>query len=175
VHDLAVIGDRIVAVGNAWLDAPEFAPDTAAWYSDDAGVTWTPVEVPDGGTSETISDLLPFGDGLVAIGGGGSVGAWITADGMTWERFEVAASAQSVAIATVAGSLVAVGNAIGQDIGPGASWISPDGRTWVEGGALGDGSVRHSSVASDGQMLVAGGECLAQSCATVLWVGVVSP
>jgi hypothetical protein len=175
VHDLAVIGDRIVAVGNSWVDAPEFAPDTGAWYSDDGGVTWTAVEVPDGGTSETLSDLVSFGNGLVAIGGGGSVGAWITSDGLTWQRFDVAATAQSVAVTTIRGSLVAVGNVIGQDIGPGASWTSADGQAWAETGALGDGSQRLSSVASDGEMLVAGGQCLAPSCATVLWVGVVTP
>ena len=139
-------------------------PIPAAWYSDDGGANWTLAEVPVGGPFESMRDLVPFGDGLVAIGDNydsntsiGNVVAWVTTDGATWEPFGVAADAQAPAIAAVDGGLVAVGNTVGQDLGPGRTWTSPQGQAWEPGEELGTGTVRLSGVAGNGDVGVAVG------------------
>ncbi|MGH2445713.1 MAG: hypothetical protein ACRDZV_12825 [Acidimicrobiia bacterium] len=172
VQDLGVIGDRIVAVGHVWVE-PQLDLDAAAWYSDDGGTSWTVADVPDGGMSTSMGDVVPFGDGLAAIGGEGTVSAWVTSDGETWERFDVADGAFSSALGAVDGGLVAVGNGFGQDLGPGVSWTSPDAAAWQAGGSLGMVPVRLSAVAGNGDVVVVGGGCEG-GCETVIWVGEVS-
>jgi hypothetical protein len=178
VYAIDVIGDRIVAVGNVQAD-PNGESEAAAWYSDDGGVTWTPADVPDGGALLTMQDLAVLGGGLAAIGAGGanasvSVDAWRTADGATWEQFGIADGAIGSGLAAVDGGLVAVGNLAGQDIGPGTSWLSPDAEVWLESEALGIGDVRLGAAAGDGDTVVAGGRCEAESCDTVIWIGQVT-
>ena len=126
-------------------------------------------------------DLAPFGDGLVAIGDNydsntaiGNVVAWVTTDGATWEPFGVAAGARVMAIAAVDGGLVAVGNLVGQDLGPESSWTSTDGQAWLESDALGTGTVRMSGAAGNGGVVVAVGLCQSESCDTVVWIGEVT-
>ncbi len=179
VQDLAVLGDRIVAVGATFRDTG--ANDATAWYSDDGGDTWTAVDVPDGGNELSMVDLVPFGDGLAAIGNGGDSSvplfvsaAWTTTDGETWEIFEVASGATANGVGAVDGGLVAVGNFAAHDLGPGVAWTSTDAATWVEGGELGDGSVRLSAAGGEGDVVVAGGQCQSESCDAVIWVGEVT-
>lgn len=180
VYAIDVIGDRIVAVGSAQAD-PSGESEAAAWYSDDRGVTWTPADLPDGGELMSLQDLAVLGDGLAALGAGGdanasafSVDAWKTTDGATWEQFGVADGAIGSGLAAVDGGLVAVGNLAGQAIGPGTSWLSPDAEVWLESEALGIGDVRLGAAAGDGDTVVAGGRCEAESCDTVIWIGQVT-
>lgn len=182
VRDVVVIGDRFVAVGSRWVDDMG-AMDAAAWYSDDGGESWTPVDVPDSGASLEMVDLVPFGDGLASIGTGGDTppglfisAAWVTVDGQAWDVFEVASGARSGAIGAVDGGLVGVGNFAAHDIGPGLAWTSTDAATWLEGSQpLGNGSVRLTAVAGAGDVVVAGGECQSTTCDTVIWIGQVTP
>lgn len=179
VQDVAVIGDRFVAVGHTWTATGD--TDAAAWYSDDGGATWTPVDMPDGGSSLSVASLAPFGDVLVAVGDGGRsdvalfvTASWVTTDGASWEVYEVASGAFGRAVAAVDGGLVAAGNFGAHDIGPGVAWTSTDGQTWIEGDQLGDGTVRLSGVAGTDDVVVAVGECQSTTCDTVVWVGEVS-
>ena len=176
IHSLAVREDRIVAVGNSYVDG-DF--DARAWYSDDGGEAWTLVEIPDGGAPETLYEVVATDDGFVAIGDGVSgegdsgAAAWVSADGASWERVAVADAADGRALAPVEGGLVAVGNIVGQDVGPGLSWTSVEGRTWESGPDLNDGSVVLIAADGDGSVVVAGGQCLG-SCDAVLWIGEVT-
>jgi hypothetical protein len=169
----AALGDRIVAVGMAWPSPEDLVFEPAAWYSDDGGETWASGNLPGTGAEESIFDVTAFQGGLVAIGYGEAAVSWTTVDGATWERFEVASSARSMAIGAVDDGLVAVGNRASSagSIGQGSTWTSGDARAWFDGPALGDGSVAFSAVAGNADLVLAGGRCQAASCATVLWRG----
>jgi len=100
--------------------------------------------------------------------------AWVSSDGASWEQIPIATSADGRALAMVDGGFAAVGNAVGQDIGPGLSWTSIDGRTWEAGTEFGPASVRILAIDGDGSTVVAGGQCQSESCDSVLWIGEVS-
>jgi hypothetical protein len=169
IHALGFVGDRIVAVGKSY--AEDY--DATAWFSDDPATAWSRVAVPDAGVPETMYDVIPVSDGVLAVGGGLEAGAaaWVTVDGETWRRFAIADGAEARAVTLLDDGAVAVGNAAGQDIGPALAWTSLDGQSWEAGREIGAGSVRMRTVASSGSVLVAGGECAAQECDAVLWVG----
>jgi hypothetical protein len=170
--DLATLGDRIIAVGMAWPTGDDNVRVPAAWYSDDGGETWSGAAVPDAGIQEYLVDVAPSAGGLVAIGYGFGAIAWLTDDGETWERVEVAPSAEGTAIAAVDEGLVAVGALIGGGgERSGISWTSADGRDWRQGPALGDGSVNLLAAVGNGSTVLATGICLADSCPAVLWRG----
>jgi hypothetical protein len=174
IHAMAALGDRFVAAGT--VIAADGGQDAAAWYSDDDGASWTLADVPGGDDfMDTIVAMVPFDGGLVAIGGGRSV-AWVTADGATWQRFVLADGHVALGLAAVDGGLVAVGNVApdGQGLGVGMSWTSVDGREWIAGPELGDGSVVLVGAAGAGTTVVAGGQCTTDACDTVLWLGEVS-
>jgi hypothetical protein len=169
IHALGFVGDRIVAVGNSYADDY----DATAWFSDDLSTTWSRVEVPDAGVPETMYDVVPVEGGALAVGGGPEAGAaaWITVDGESWRRVAIVDGAVARSVAVLEDGAVAVGNVAGQDIGPALAWTSLDGQTWEAGREIGAGPVRMLTVSASGSVLVAGGECLAQECDTVLWVG----
>jgi hypothetical protein len=175
ILSLAVIDERIVAVGSVFEGSSELVP--AAWYSDDGGATWesgqVPGQVPGAGRTEFVSEVVATDDGLAAIGGGNEgAKAWVSADGATWERVDIVDGVEARALALVDGGLVAVG-IVGQDDAPALSWTSLDGRTWEAGVPLDDGPVQMLAADGDGTTVVAGGRCLG-SCETVLFVGEVT-
>jgi hypothetical protein len=178
VHGLGALGERLVAVGVDWTDPPlAYEAQPTAWYSDDDGETWTAVELP-GAAPDNLDhpqDVVPFNDGLVAVGGSMDVGSWITPDGETWERFDVALNAAFGAGAALDGALVAVGNtplAGGQEIGPGVTWTSRDAQSWSAGPVLSEGGVGLRAVAESDGVVVAGGTCdRVDPCQAVMWRG----
>jgi hypothetical protein len=169
VTALSAIGDRLVAVG-AGFGIDGLTP--AAWYSDDAGQTWTIAEV--SGGSGLLADVTQVGQGLVAVGGSGVPTAWTTIDGVSWTAHEMGGVGVVAAVAPMeSGGVVAVGNAGAQDIGPEHAWSSLDGITWLDGGDLPTAFSRMMGVAGYGTSGVAGGLCLGgdEPCDTPLWVG----
>jgi len=176
IISLAVREDRIVAVGVEFTDGGGVAG--SVFSSDDGGVTWSAASLPDaaGDGPEFLYEVVATVNGFVAVGNGPvGASAWLSADGETWERIEIAASAStSRALALVDGGFVAVGNVVGHDIGPGHSWTSVDGRTWEDGNEFTPGTVMILGVDGDGSTVIAGGQCVTESCETVLWVGEVS-
>jgi hypothetical protein len=123
---------------------------SAVWVSED-GITWIRVphdEAAFGGGEQTtfMKDVTSFGSGLVAVGGestGGLVdaAAWISTDGVTWERVPpdeaVFGGPQYQimwAVVPAGPGLVAVGQGgdhFGERPGqPAAVWTSTDGRDW---------------------------------------------
>ena len=84
---------------------------------------------------ETMADVIVTDEGLLAVGPGdgahGGSAAWLSADGTAWERFTIDDVAGAVAVASVDGGFVAVGNVADElDIGAEFTWTSVDGRTW---------------------------------------------
>jgi hypothetical protein len=168
VTAFSAIGDRLVAVG-AGFGIDGLTP--AAWYSDDAGESWTIAEV-SGGVG-LLADVIQVGQGLVAVGGSGTPTAWTTLDGVSWTAHEMGGVGAVAAVAAMeSGGVVAVGNAGVQDIGPEHVWSSLDGTTWIDGGDLPDAFSQMMGVASYGTAAVAGGLCLGgDGCETPLWLG----
>jgi hypothetical protein len=170
IHDLAPLGDRVVAVGSSWIESPSGVDERQmAWYSDDSGETWTAGDsAPVSAQVGTPQDLVQFGAGLVAVGGAVDVASWVTFDGGAWDVFEVASSAESFAVAALDTGLVAVGNT--HPTGP-STWTSTDARTWSAGPELADNSVRMRAAAGNGDVVIVGGVCDIGGCPTVLWRG----
>jgi hypothetical protein len=176
VTSLAVLGERIVAVGSL---VDEFARRPAAWYSDDGGNSWTAAEVPDGETPEAMTDVIATDAGLLAVGPGDGAhaggAAWLSADGTAWERFTIDDVAGPKAVASVEGGFVAVGNVRDElDIGAEYTWTSVDGRSWEAGREIDPGTAILNGIGSDGSTVVAGGQCVSDVCDHVLWIGEVT-
>ncbi|HSR44727.1 MAG TPA: hypothetical protein VLT15_05775 [Acidimicrobiia bacterium] len=162
-HDEAVFGGSgdqymmaVTAGGPGFVAVGEdIAEDgtgiSAVWVSED-GITWSRVshdEASFGGQEQTnvfMKDVTAFGSGLVAVGmesTGSSIdaAAWISADGVTWERVPpdeaVFGGPQYQimwAVVPAGPGLVAVGQGgdhFGERPGqPAAVWTSTDGRDW---------------------------------------------
>ncbi len=147
---VAVGGPGFVAVGE---EASEDGTGIAVvWVSED-GITWSRVPhdgMALGGAEQTnvfMKDITAFGSGVVAVGmdsTGGSVdaAAWMSADGMIWERvppdeavFGGPQAQVMWAVVPAGPGLVAVGQG-GDGAGsagpgqPAAVWTSTDGRNW---------------------------------------------
>ncbi len=154
---------RIVAVGDTGFDHP------AIWTSTD-GTTWTREALP----AATFAQAHPgavvaFAGGFVLAGGVGGVqppsggvvpnvlsspAIWVSADGLSWRRANLADPANAGQVVTlVAGAdgLLAVGpTPTGYTA---AVWTSGDGRTWTR---LSDPNVLPGgSIASDGRHMIA--------------------
>jgi hypothetical protein len=94
---LADVGDqRMIAVtefDDGLVAAGWDGSDAAVWVSTDEGETWTPSTSPafGGDGRQLIRDLVPDGSQLIAVGASGTPGsqdaaAWISDDGVAWER-----------------------------------------------------------------------------------------
>ncbi len=165
VHDEAVFGGSgdqymmaVTAGGPGFVAVGEDTSEdgssgiSAVWISED-GISWSRVphdEAAFGGTEQTnvfMKDVTVFGSELVAVGvevteGSADAVAWISADGISWERvppdeavfggpqFQV-----MWAVVPAGPGLVAVGQG-GDGAGesgpgqPAAVWTSTDGRDW---------------------------------------------
>jgi hypothetical protein len=144
-------GPGFVAVGEE--DSEDGTTGVAAvWISED-GIGWSRVphdEATFGGEENTdvfMKDVTAFGSGLVAVGmewkgSSADAAAWVSADGMIWERvppdeavFGGPQSQVMWAVVPAGPRLVAVGQG-GDGAGesgpgqPAAAWTSTDGRTW---------------------------------------------
>ncbi|HSR43865.1 MAG TPA: hypothetical protein VLT15_01375 [Acidimicrobiia bacterium] len=165
VHDEAVFGGpgdqymmAVTAGGPGFVAVGEDTSEdgssgiSAVWISED-GISWSRVphdEAAFGGTEQTnvfMKDVTVFGSELVAVGvevteGSADAVAWISADGISWERvphdeavfggpqFQV-----MWAVVPAGPGLVAVGQGgdLAGESGPGqpaAVWTSTDGRDW---------------------------------------------
>ena len=135
---LFALGDRVTVL----FSRASYAESTVAelWTTTD-GVSWS--QVTDGSAAVfdngRVGDVLQVGDVLVAVGaspGGAYVptaAAWISADGLTWERTtpsgEGFADDAMTGVVAADGGFVAVGTCT--DTNQMCSWRSDDGRTWV--------------------------------------------
>jgi hypothetical protein len=167
VDAITVLGDRLVAVGGAFDESGLVA---AAWYSDDAGRTWTAGEIDGSGNA---ADVTQLGQGLVAVGGSGVPTAWTTEDGLTWTSHQIAPAGFAAAVSAVeSGGVVVVGNNGPQDILEELAWSSVDGVTWQDAGAMPPAESQMSDIAAYGIAVVAGGTCRGdEACPTPLWLG----
>ena len=167
VSAIAVLGDRLVAVGGAF-GSEGIGP--AAWYSDDGGRTWTAAEADGAGV---MVDVTQLGQGLVAVGGQEVPNAWTTEDGITWTSQPIDEAGFVYAVTAVeTGGVVAVGNNGPQDILEELAWSSVDGVTWQDAGAVPPAESQMSDIAAYGSAVVAGGTCRGdEACPTPLWLG----
>ena len=175
IISMAVREERIVAVGIEFTDTGGSNP--SIFFSDDGAATWSAASIPapSGPEAAFLYEVVATDDGFVAVGGGlGGASAWLSADGETWEQIQIAESASSRGLALVDGGYVAVGNVMGHDIGPGHSWTSVDGRTWEAGTEFSPGTVMILAADANGSTVVAGGQCVSESCEGVLWIGEVT-
>lgn len=155
---------------------PTAAPPTPGASPSDPGPTPTatplpsiviePASVPAGNPSSATVDIVPGGDGLVAIGFDGGFGSilWTSEDGTTW-RDVTPGSFVSVGMAdvlrTADGRLVAVGrgDTINVDAEVAAAYLSDDGLAWrpvADSPAL-RGQLIRAIEASDGTIVAVGG------------------
>ena len=135
--------------------------------------------VPDSASPETMIEVIATDDGLLAVGPGdgphGGAAAWLSADGSEWERFTIDDVAGAVAVASVDGGFVAVGNVREElDVGAEFTWTSVDGRAWEAGREIEPGAFQVLGVVGSGSTAVAGGRCVGDVCANVLWIGEVT-
>jgi hypothetical protein len=197
MHDVTVGGPGLVAVGGERLISvdPSGVPidddwdddwdeDAAVWTSVDGSV-WTRIpHNEDVFGSARLWTVVAGGPGLVAVGDDlqqdavgerGSVGVWVSNDGLSWSRVPLDDSvfARATVESVVAGGpgLVAVGHTGTDDDyeeGPpsddwdAAVWVSPDGMSWSrvahdEAVFGGDGPVAMYDVTVGGPGLVADG------------------
>lgn len=147
--DVVRIGNRLLAVGGAVMNAPGQQPDFAAplWVSDD-GTTWTQVQ---NATSDAASAwpgwLLSGPQGVVAVRGGDDDAIVLhSLDGSTWTRATLPAAVRAIAkdASDWSGGFVIVGRDGQPDhfsevnegqppgVGRPAAWISADGVHWSE-------------------------------------------
>ena len=131
--------DGYVAVGV--VGTAQAPTDAVAWTSPD-GATWTRIDDPAfaGGVAVAVSQA-PFG-GLVAVGsdvGRHEAVAWTSPDGRTWTRAPTEASRQHSGgfiwmtdVVAIGDAVIGVGDYQGLQRGTATSWVSRDGRTWVQ-------------------------------------------
>ena len=129
----------VVAVGGS----SDQGSRAGSWTSAD-GVTWTESPASPALRRATMTAVTGTADGYVALGNrvdetgarGDRIVAWVSSDGVTWQRGEVQrgslqgleAAAQEV-VAGPAG-LLAYGTFFGQDLARQRLWRSADGTTW---------------------------------------------
>ena len=168
VEAVAVLGDRMVAVGGIFDDVSGMV--AGAWYSDDRGRTWTAGEIEGAGAA---ADVTQLGQGLVAVGGSDVATAWLTVDGIAWTSHEIAAGSLAYAVTALeTGGVVVAGNEGAQEIGKPLAWSSVDGIAWQDAGELPLAPAQTTSIAAYGSAVVAGGACLFEDpCPTPLWLG----
>ena len=118
---------------------PELAERHARFWTSGDGSAWQPV--PDdlaAFANAEVQAIAPFGHGFVAVGVIGDAQtqtgavAWVSPDGLTWERVDSPAFDGGKAAAVVewpADGLVAVGTTVERR--EAVSWTSPDGREWT--------------------------------------------
>jgi len=142
------IGNRLLAVGTAFMNAPGARPDFAPplWVSDD-GIRWTRLESPSWDAAMVgagVWKLISGPEGVVAVSGDSIV--LHSPDGSTWTRVTLPATERAIARDAIeySGGFVIVGrdgqpdpfseDNGGQSPGVGrpAAWISTDGVHWSE-------------------------------------------
>ena len=148
---VARIGNRLLAVGEAFMNAPGQLPDFAPplWESDD-GTTWTQVESPTWDAASTWPTWLLSGPhGVVAVRGGSKDAVVLhSLDGSTWTRATLPTTEHAIARDAIAYSsgFVIVGRDGQPDslsevsdpsispfgVGRPAAWISADGVRWSQ-------------------------------------------
>jgi hypothetical protein len=118
---------------------PELAERHARFWTSADGSTWEPV--PDDAAAladAEVRAITRFGDGFVAVGVLGDAQAqtgavaWISPDGLTWERIDGEPFEGGKAVAIVespAGGLVAVGTTVERR--EAVAWTSGDAREWT--------------------------------------------
>jgi hypothetical protein len=172
IADLAVHGDRLIAVGYVNTLQIGTLPRAAVWTSAD-GKSWTPVRG-DGFENAQMEGVVASERGLVAVGSSSEPrgqAAWTSSDGITWKRVaHGAAFAPGLApggmrdVVLGPAGYVAIGNTGGpNDV---MIWTSADGDTWTRADlepALRAASVE--AVATSGSRVVAGGVAGDQSIA----------
>ena len=130
-------GSRFDAVGYAGSEA-------ALWRSSD-GTTWSPVppqasfQPPSGfmrmrGVAERNGTLVAVG--YQSRGGINEPAAWVSSDGLTWQRVSddpvfAASGSQLAAVSTGPDGFVVIGYDTVDGRQRAAAWTSPDGRTWL--------------------------------------------
>jgi hypothetical protein len=149
-----------VAVGTT--GAVGRATGSAVWRSAD-GARWERVAGGSALAAGAMTSVTAGGPGYVAVGA--SLDAtralvWLSPDGTTWslapDQESLTYHGLRIALADVVagadGTLVAVGHFLfGQQYGQGATWTSPDGRTWTRGPDLAAlGQAEPVSVIADG-------------------------
>ncbi len=67
ITSLTALGDRLVAVGSTGGQSPR----AAAWFSDDDGRTWTPVELPASGDTSEDSEMISEDSEMIKVAAGG--------------------------------------------------------------------------------------------------------
>jgi hypothetical protein len=157
---------RFVAVGDHSAPALGAATTGAIVYSLDAwssvdGTSWSHVSLPDSDNYEAIA-VTAWSGGFAAVGvsetGTAGAGVWTSGDGSSWQRSPAALGDFGVtSLLSFGGRLVALGAIRDEAEGmiP-ASWISSDGRTWVESRA----PVREPAMMFD-RATVVGGDIVA--------------
>jgi hypothetical protein len=133
---------RFVAIGDHSAPGLGAATTGAIVYSLDAwssvdGTSWSHVSLPDSDNYEAIA-LTAWSGGFAAVGvsetGTSGTGFWTSSDGSSWQRSPTSLGDFGVtSLLSFGGRLVALGAIRDEAEGmiP-ASWISSDGRTWVE-------------------------------------------
>lgn len=147
-RDVVRIGNRLLAVGGAVMNAPGQQPDFAAplWVSDD-GTTWTQVQSATWDAASAWPGWLLSGpQGVVAVRGGDDALVLHSLDGSTWTRATLPAAVRAIAkdASDWSGGFVIVGRDGQPDhfsevnegqppgVGRPAAWISADGVHWSE-------------------------------------------
>jgi hypothetical protein len=163
---LVRIGNRLLAVGEAFMNAPGQPPDfpPPLWESDD-GTTWTQAESPTWDAASTWPTWLLSGPhGVVAVRAGTKDAVVLhSLDGSTWTRATLPATEHAIARDAIAYSsgFVIVGRDGQPDsvsevsdpsispfgVGRPAAWISADGVQWsqatVEGNEIAGAALGH--------------------------------
>lgn len=168
MHDVAALGDVLVAVGESNRGT---GPRWAAWASTDGGASWqvsaAPQAAGDGGRPTGRADtddpatahaLATLGSGFVAVGGGqGTAAAWLSLDGISWERATVPnGRSELVDVAGGPGGAVAL-DAAGQLWHSQAAGAAPGGRVWSRvQGRWPAFAVRGVATAFDGSFVAVG-------------------
>jgi len=137
VQDVAVAGDRFVAVGH--LTTSDGSTKPAAWWSDD-GTTWTAATV-DSAPGDGFTTVAAGRGGYVATSsatgsGGGSGAFWTSTDGQAWHKASAMGPFPGAAIFTGDGTRI-LGWGLGSD-GKMQFWVSPDGQNWTRLALSGD-------------------------------------
>ena len=130
----------------------EVGPASPRFWSSPDGSSWHAASLPEDGLGGRPVAIAAGGPGLVAVGAGssdanGPAAAWVSSDGLRWERVERSPAFADVrlrAVASIANvGLVAVGEALAGDVG--AILLSGDGLTWrraTTGSAVGGSGIQ---------------------------------